>query len=87
MSTIDSLLQLLQCTKVLLCVNMFGNVYVPEVGPLPPSDEELIDLLVAVKRSPGGSDVIKRRVIISMNICSKIQQSRCGGKTKKIGIF
>lgn len=69
-------LKILDKTKALVCINTFGkaSVYYPSKGPMPFNDEQIVDFLSGLSQ-----DVLKTRIILSVNINAKIMTRDCGG--------
>ena len=74
---IELLNSILEMTPCLLCFNSFGNILNRPVGPIPPNDEEIVEVLVALKQM--NPTFLSTRIILSMNVNMKIKMTRYGG--------
>ena len=71
-----NVLQIIHETNAHICINSLGrgSVYSPLKGPMPFNDEQIVDFLFGLSEN-----VLKTRVMLSVNISAKIMTRGCGG--------
>ena len=85
MSRIESIKLILEKTPCFVCFHSVGNIISPPVGPILPTDEEIVAVLVALKGYHAAC--LLSRVILSMNINCKIKMRGYGGPGQKTSTF
>jgi hypothetical protein len=73
-SRIDILILTLNSSTAFLGIDSFGNVNFPSIGPIPPNDDEIVNVVKSLCDLGFSS-----RLIISPNIKSKLSLVRYGG--------